>query len=192
MKLQQKITFFSAFKECLNHADKCHACYTPIIDSNYNPGSLDDACTAGRKLLLRYMAVESELMEIITKETPHGASNKPIRLSPKDWSEIYYALDYKTTSPAVRDDTRWRNHILRIMKRIGPDGEIAEKYGVDNKLKSDNSPREFTIKQRNMIVDLLWESLKRDPDHRDRKQTGWGTKTIIGLIACLERIAYKE
>ncbi len=40
-----------------------------------------------------------------------------------------------------------------------------------------------------MIVDLLWDSLKRDPHHKDRRQTGWGTKTQEGLIACIERVA---
>jgi hypothetical protein len=38
------------------------------------------------------------------------------------------------------------------------------------------------------IVQLLWESLKRDPEHKDRRQTGWGTKTKQGLVACLDRI----
>jgi hypothetical protein len=38
------------------------------------------------------------------------------------------------------------------------------------------------------IIDLLWDSLKRDPEHKDRRQTGWGTKTKTGLIACIERI----
>jgi hypothetical protein len=43
-------------------------------------------------------------------------------------------------------------------------------------------------KQGEQIVELLWDSLKRDPDHKDRRQTGWGTKTKFGLIACLDRI----
>ena len=38
------------------------------------------------------------------------------------------------------------------------------------------------------IFDLLWDYLKRDPDHKDRRQTGWGTKTKVGLVACLDRI----
>jgi hypothetical protein len=38
------------------------------------------------------------------------------------------------------------------------------------------------------IVELLWDSLKRDPEHRDRRQTGWGTKTKTGLAACLDNI----
>ena len=38
-------------------------------------------------------------------------------------------------------------------------------------------------------VELLWDYLKRDPEHKDRRQTGWGTKTQSGLTACIARIA---
>ena len=38
------------------------------------------------------------------------------------------------------------------------------------------------------IIELLWDSLKRDPEHKDRRQTGWGTKTKLGLVACLHTI----
>jgi hypothetical protein len=38
------------------------------------------------------------------------------------------------------------------------------------------------------IIELLWESLKRDREHKDRRLTGWGTKTKVGLVACVERI----
>ena len=37
-------------------------------------------------------------------------------------------------------------------------------------------------------VALLWDSLRRDPEHKDRRQTAWGTKTKEGLAACLARI----
>jgi hypothetical protein len=42
--------------------------------------------------------------------------------------------------------------------------------------------------KRNAILELLWDSLKRDTEHKDRRQTGWGTKTKIGLVASLDRI----
>jgi hypothetical protein len=42
------------------------------------------------------------------------------------------------------------------------------------------------------VVALLWDSLKRDPEHKDRRQTGWGTKTQIGLVACLDRIYFDD
>ena len=41
------------------------------------------------------------------------------------------------------------------------------------------------------IISLLWDSLKRDPEHKDRKQTAWGTKTKFGLARCLDSI-YSE
>ena len=42
--------------------------------------------------------------------------------------------------------------------------------------------------QQQKIVGLLWDFLKRDSEHKDRRQTGWGTKTKRGLVLCIERI----
>lgn len=53
---------------------------------------------------------------------------------------------------------------------------------------SKDRAKQFTREQADMVVDLLWYSLKRDGEHKDRRQTGWGTKTKTGLIACIERI----
>ena len=38
------------------------------------------------------------------------------------------------------------------------------------------------------LEELLWDSLKRDPEFVGRRQTGWGTKTLTGLQACIEHI----
>jgi hypothetical protein len=38
------------------------------------------------------------------------------------------------------------------------------------------------------IVELLWDSLRRDPEHKDRRVTNWGTKTMVGLAASIRRI----
>jgi hypothetical protein len=46
----------------------------------------------------------------------------------------------------------------------------------------------LTEAQKAELIELLWSSLRRDSEHKDRKQTGWGTKTQAGLIACIERI----
>lgn len=46
----------------------------------------------------------------------------------------------------------------------------------------------MTNEQKVAILDLLWDTLRNDPEHKDRKQTGWGTKTKAGLILCIERI----
>lgn len=42
------------------------------------------------------------------------------------------------------------------------------------------------------IIDLLWDYMKRDPEHRDRVRTGIGTKTKMGLAASVERIFEDE
>ncbi len=46
----------------------------------------------------------------------------------------------------------------------------------------------MTDEQQSAIVELLWDYLKKDPEHKDRRQTGWGTKTKMGLCACINRI----
>ncbi len=38
------------------------------------------------------------------------------------------------------------------------------------------------------LVELLWDYLKRDPEHKDRRQTGYGTKTKLGLVASIRSI----
>lgn len=42
--------------------------------------------------------------------------------------------------------------------------------------------------QEQNIIDLLWDCLPKEPGVKDRRHTGWGTKTKVGLIACIERI----
>jgi hypothetical protein len=39
---------------------------------------------------------------------------------------------------------------------------------------------ELTAKEQ-ALVDLLWDYLKKDPEHKDRRQTAYGTKTKAGL-----------
>ncbi len=38
------------------------------------------------------------------------------------------------------------------------------------------------IKQAEAIAGLLWDYLKRDPEHKDRRHTSGGTKTKLGLL----------
>ena len=45
----------------------------------------------------------------------------------------------------------------------------------------------FTAQQ-NELLNLLWDSLKRQPGRPDVRVTSWGTKTKRGLLACVERI----
>ncbi len=42
------------------------------------------------------------------------------------------------------------------------------------------------------IVDLLWDYLKRDPEHKDRRKTGYGTKTKVGLVNTIAWIIDKH
>lgn len=43
-------------------------------------------------------------------------------LTPSDWTGIYYALEFKLTSPAVVGDARFTKQLETIMQTIGPDG----------------------------------------------------------------------
>lgn len=44
----------------------------------------------------------------------------------------------------------------------------------------------FTNKE---IADVFWDYLKRDPEHKDRRQTAWGTKTKLGLALTIKRLS---
>lgn len=50
----------------------------------------------------------------------------------------------------------------------------------------------MTDKQQAALLELLWESMKRDPEHKDRVRTGWGTKTQTGLLASIQSIMEDE
>jgi hypothetical protein len=49
--------------------------------------------------------------------------------------------------------------------------------------------RTFTDEQ---IADVFWDYLKRDPEHKDRRQTAWGTKTKQGLAAVIVRLGTQQ
>jgi hypothetical protein len=42
------------------------------------------------------------------------------------------------------------------------------------------------IKEAEAIADLLWDYLKRDPEHKDRRRIGDGTKTKLGLLRTIK------
>jgi hypothetical protein len=77
----------------------------------------------------------SEVGEVV--ELPKPA------LTDSDWTEIYYALQYKlVTSPALKgvgkEPREWRAHLQRIIETIGPDGENMRGAGPGALLKDAN------------------------------------------------------
>jgi hypothetical protein len=38
------------------------------------------------------------------------------------------------------------------------------------------------------VADVFWYYLKRDPDHKDRRLTAWGSKTKLGLAETIKRL----
>ena len=46
--------------------------------------------------------------------------------------------------------------------------------------------KDVTEKQIKALTELLWDYLKRDPDNKDRRRTGWGTKTKLGLARSVQ------
>jgi len=57
-----------------------------------------------------------------------------------------------------------------------------------------NTPYTGTLTpwQQRELIELLWQSLKQDSEHKDRKQTGYGTKTQTGLLASIESIMNRK
>jgi hypothetical protein len=43
----------------------------------------------------------------------------------------------------------------------------------------------FTSEQ---IADVFWNYLKKDPEHKDRRMTAWGSKTKLGLALTVKRL----
>ena len=38
------------------------------------------------------------------------------------------------------------------------------------------------------VADVFWDHLKPDPNHHDRVQTAWGSKTKLGLALTIRRL----
>ena len=79
-----------------------------------------------------------------------------------------------------REPQRTTENLKRSQK---PHNHIDHNKGQEGETMNDTQKR--VTRQ---IEELLWDHLKRDPEHRDRRQTGWGTKTLRGLVACIEHI----
>jgi hypothetical protein len=68
----------------------------------------------------------------------------------------------------------------------------AKKNAWQREYRGGTVKREFTLQQEIMLLDLLWDYMKQDPEHKDRVKTGWGTKTQTGLVTCIHSIAFEE
>jgi hypothetical protein len=88
---------------------------------------------------------------------------------PKDWTPTY----------DEGDKARLKGLGVKGSKKRAAPGDGGLQRDVQNQY--ENHP----------VVQMLWDSLKRDPQHKDRVQTAWGTKTKQGLVLSIAR-AMKE
>ena len=74
---------------------------------------------------------------------------------------------------------------MQAQERVVLDAAKATDYFTQDELErfSANARAE-----QDKVTELLWDSLKRAPEYKDRRQTGWGTKTQAGLAACVYRL----
>lgn len=56
-----------------------------------------------------------------------------------------------------------------------------------------DKPRTLSAEQREALIALLWDNLKKVPAYQDRRQLGGGhcSKTKAGLLATIENIVYR-
>lgn len=100
--------------------------------------------------------------------------------------------------PDVVKDAKERARFKRLQAKVAElMREVPELYKwkvsfYTEEANENSSEAKITEKQAARLLELLWESMKRDVEHSDRVQTGWGTKTQAGLIACIERIVFEE
>jgi hypothetical protein len=57
-------------------------------------------------------------------------TSEAVRLTTRDWAEIYYALLSKQHSITADQDHEWREHLTEVMDKIGGDGIDAADDGV--------------------------------------------------------------
>lgn len=96
---------------------------------------------------------------------------------------VKYYQPYGTDSTAVLEKLE-SGEISIGAPAIQPGDRLAVEQGRYHIIEADPtlSPADQAI------IDLLWSSMKRDREHKDRVQTGVGTKTKIGLAATVRRV----
>jgi hypothetical protein len=117
---------------------------------------------------------------------------------------------------ALDDFTVYKNQSIKGIGRAAgesvtlmKDGEILQEYSAEegeyvtlengitvglNQPQEEQKPEvdaytgEPFTKREQALIDLLWDYLKKDPEHKDRRQTGIGTKTKRGVVASIDHI----
>lgn len=80
------------------------------------------------------------------------------------WSGILLPHNQKSTLNLMNTPTQQ-------VETVGDHGETSEELATAERL-----------------ADLLWDSLKRDPEHKDRRRTAYGTKTKLGLLRTVQAV----
>jgi len=82
-----------------------------------------------------------------------------------------------------------KNKLLRGGNPADTIGRLRDAINrAENGVKQDEEEVEADEDLSCKISDLLWYYLKKDRENKDRVQTNWGTKTQLGLAACVLRI----
>ncbi len=69
--------------------------------------------------------------------------------------------------------------------------ELRERVKLLEKELDNMKDEQQLTKRQRAIVDLMWDSMKKDHDYPDRVRTTYGTKTKLGLALTVEHI-YEE
>jgi hypothetical protein len=121
-----------------------------------------------------------------------GCSRHGLQLSRADWHDIYRALRFALDP--IQNQPEWNRRIKELIDTIGNEGRNAVRLGIEPVTGNEplHAPEKpiFNADQRQKAIELLWEYLQRDTRNTGKRQTGWGVKTLSGLIESLETIAY--
>jgi len=117
-------------------------------------------------------------------------------------SEIYPRSDNGPQEPVTCSNCNWTGTVEQcqllqsIEERISageymPAGECPEcgscAHLTDEGIALQQGKTLYTDAQ---IAAVFWDYLPRDPENKDRRQTGYGTKTQQGLAATIRRLGW--
>jgi len=151
-------------------------------------------------LAIVYASHEQDALD----EAVDGDKMDSCMVSPEDYAEAEregHADEYANLGNAGEPfDLTYIGMIPLPNKQYGvptaeQDSEIAEEAKAQDEHQSsektagpENNPAQSDAAYENHpVVAMLWDYLKRDPEHKDRRMTAWGTKTKQGLVLSVER-----